>query len=97
MGTVSIRTLSDGTLRYRAEIRINRREYPVCKESKTFSTEKLAEKWIKKRELDIEINPNILYSKYANTPLTLSHAIDRYLEEVGSVYTKSKVNTLKLI
>ena len=45
MGTISKRTLSDGTLRYRAEIRINRKEYPVYKESKTFSTNKLAEKY----------------------------------------------------
>ena len=49
MGTISKRTLSDGTLRYRAEIRINRKEYPVYKESKTFSTKKLAEKRLKKK------------------------------------------------
>ena len=97
MGTISKRTLSDGTLRYRAEIRINRKEYPVYKESKTFSTNKLAEKWLKKRELEIEANPNVLHSIKANTPLTLSNAIDLYLDEVGGVYTKSKVNTLKLI
>lgn len=49
MGTVSVRALSDGILRYRAEICINRREYPVYKESKTFSTKKLAEKRLKKK------------------------------------------------
>lgn len=63
MGTISKRTLSDGTLRYRAKTRISRKEYPVYKESKTFSTNKLAEKWLKKRELEIEVNPNVLHSK----------------------------------
>ncbi|BCU64872.1 hypothetical protein F941_01513 [Acinetobacter bouvetii DSM 14964 = CIP 107468] len=63
MGTISKRTLSDGTLRYRAKTRISRKEYPVYKESKTFSTNKLAEKWLKKRELEIEVNPNVYIQK----------------------------------
>lgn len=61
MGTLAQRSLSDGTLRYRAEIRVNRKDFPVYKESKTFSTKRMAEKWLKKREVEIEANPNMLY------------------------------------
>ena len=55
MGSIFTRTLSDGTLRYRAEIRVNRKG--LYKESKTFSTKRIAEKWVKKREVEIENNP----------------------------------------
>ena len=54
MGSIFTRTLSDGTLRYRAEIRINRKDFPAYKESRTFTTKRIAEKWVKKREVEIE-------------------------------------------
>ena len=57
MGSIFTRTLSDGTLRYRAVIRIQRKDYPAYKKSKTFSTKRIAEKWVKKREVEIEDNP----------------------------------------
>ncbi len=57
MGSIFTRTLSDGTLRYRAVIRIQPKDYPAYKESKTFSTKRIAEKWVKKREVEIEDNP----------------------------------------
>ena len=57
MASIFTRTLSDGTLRYRAVIRIQRKDYPAYKESKTFSTKRIAEKWVKKREVEIEDNP----------------------------------------
>jgi len=59
MGTITQRTLSDGTLRYRAEIRVNRKDFPAYKESKTFSTKRIAEKWVKKREVEIEAKPKL--------------------------------------
>lgn len=43
MGTIVQRSLSDGTLRYRAERRINRKNFPAYKESKTFTTKRIAE------------------------------------------------------
>lgn len=97
MGTISTRKLTDGTLRYRAEIRINRKEYPVYKESKTFSTKRLAEAWLKKREVEIEANPQILFGQDTDTRMTLEKAIDKYLEELGGIYSVSKVNTLKFL
>ena len=39
----------DGALRYRAVIRIQRKDYLAFRESKTFTTKRVAEKWIKKR------------------------------------------------
>lgn len=45
MDTISTQKVSDNTLRYCDEIRINRREYSVYKESKTFNTQPLAELW----------------------------------------------------
>ena len=48
MGTIVQRSLSDGTLRYRVVIRIQRKDYLVFRERKTLSTKCIAEKWIKK-------------------------------------------------
>ena len=97
MGTIVQRSLSDGTLRYRAEIRINRKDFPAYKESKTFSTKRIAEKWIKKREVEIEDNPDILNGNQHEKSIRLSDAIDLYLNETEGVYSKTKVNALKLI
>ena len=57
IGTIAQRSLSDRTLRYPTKIRVNRKDYPAYKESKTFSTKRIAEKWVKKREVEIENNP----------------------------------------
>ena len=97
MGTLVQRSLSDGTLRYRAEIRINRKDFPTYKESKTFSTKRIAEKWVKKREVEIENNPDILNGNQHEKSIKLSDAIDLYLNETEGVYSKTKVNALKLI
>ena len=42
MGTIAQRKLVNGTIRYRAEIRINRKGLPVYKESQTFGSKKIA-------------------------------------------------------
>lgn len=97
MGTLVQRSLSDGTLRYRAERRINRKNFPAYKESKTFTTKRIAEKWVKKREVEIENNPDILNGNHHEKSIKLSDAIDLYLNETEGVYSKTKVNALKLI
>ena len=81
MGTIVQRSLSDGTLRYRAEIRINRKDFPTYKESKTFNTKRIAEKWVKKREVEIENNPDFLNGNQHEKSIKLSDAIDLYLNE----------------
>ena len=97
MGSIFTRTLSDGTLRYRAVIRIQRKDYPAFRESKTFTTKRIAEKWVKKREVEIENNPEILNGNQHEKSIRLSDAIDLYLNETEGVYSKTKVNALKLI
>ena len=57
VGTIVQRSISDGTLRYRAEIRVHRKDYPIFRESKTFNSRRRADSWLKKREVEIEANP----------------------------------------
>ena len=97
MGSVTVRKGADGNVNYRAAIRINRKGYPVYSESKTFHSKKMAENWLKKREVEIQENPDILLGKEQLIDLTLADAIDKYLEEVGSEYGRTKRYSLHLI
>ncbi|ENW08227.1 tyrosine-type recombinase/integrase [Acinetobacter beijerinckii] len=97
MGSVTARKGADGSVSYRAAIRINRKGYPVYSESKTFHSKKMAENWLKKREVEIQENPDILLGKEQLIDLTLADAIDKYLEEVGSEYGRTKRYSLLLI
>ena len=85
MGTVTKRQLKDGTIRYRAQVRVQRESYPIYKVSKTFSKKSLADEWIKRTEAEIELNPK----KMLNPQEKLKHAtladfIKRYLEEADN-------------
>ena len=97
MGSITARKGADGKVNYRAAIRINRKGFPTFSESKTFHSKKLAENWIKKREVEIQENPDILLGKEKLIDLTLSDAIDKYLDEVGSEYGRTKRYSLLLI
>lgn len=97
MGSIRSRKLADGTTRFRAEIRIKRKDFPEYKESKTFGTQRTAENWLKKREAEISENPDILLGKEYIDDLRLDAAIDKYLNEVGSEYGRTKRYSLLLI
>ena len=97
MGSITVRKGADGSMNYRAAIRMNRKGYPVYSESKTFHSKKMAENWLKKREVEIQENPDILLGKEQLIDLTLSDAIDKYLDEVGSEYGRTKRYSLLLI
>lgn len=97
MGSIRQRSLTDGSIRYRAEIRINRKDYPTFIESKTFNSRRIAEKWIEDREKAINLNPDILKGHSDLLNMNLGNAIKKYLEEVKGVYSISKINTLKQI
>lgn len=97
MGTITQRKLVDGSIRYRAEIRINRKDLPIYKESKTFGSKKVAAIWLAKREAEIEENPEILFGQEDVIDLTLTNAISKYLVEVGAEYGRTKTYSLKLI
>lgn len=97
MGSITARKGADGNVSYRAAIRINKKGYPAYSESKTFHSKKVAENWLKKREVEIQENPDILLGKEQLIDLTLSDAIDKYLDEVGSEYGRTKRYALLLI
>lgn len=97
MGTISQRKLADGTIRFRAEIRISRKGFTNFKESKTFSSMRLAQKWLAMREEEIEENPDILLGRSDVMNITLANAIDKYLDEVGNEYGRTKTYCLRLI
>lgn len=97
VGTITQRKLKDGTIRYRAEIRINKKGFPEYKESQTFGSKKIAAGWIAKREAEIEKNPEILFGQEEVIDLTLTDAINKYLAEVGGDYGRTKTYSLKLI
>ena len=97
MGAITKRKLVNGTIRYRAEIRIKRKGLPEYKESQTFGSKRLAAGWVTQREAEIEKNPEILYGQEKLVDLTLTDAINKYLAEVGSEYGRTKTYALKLI
>lgn len=97
MGTISQRKLADGTIRFRAEIRISRKGLANFKESKTFSSMRLAQKWLAMREEEIEENPDILLGRSDVMNITLANAIEKYLDEVGNEYGRTKTYCLRLI
>lgn len=63
MGTIVKRINPSGEVVYRAQIKISRQGYPKFSESKTFSKKSLAKAWLKKREAEIEANPDIMWSE----------------------------------
>lgn len=96
MGTISERKLKDGTVRYRAEIRINRQGV-VYKESKTFSTARTASNWLKKREGEIESNPDIITGTSKTSKVTVFELITKYLDEIGDQYSITTRRSLRVI
>lgn len=96
MGTISKRKSKNGDIRYRASIRINREGYPPYSESKTFSRQALAATWLKKRESEIELNPDILLGRESKS-MRLCDAIERYLTETSGQFGRSHVMSLKAL
>ena len=82
MGSIVKRINPSGKTVYRAQIRIDRAAYPKYTESRTFSERRLAAAWLKKREAELEANPELLYygGKKQTIP-TLAQAIERYFSE----------------
>ena len=54
MATITKRKNADGTLSYRAQVRVKRDGKIVVSQAKTFSREKLAKDWAKRLELTLE-------------------------------------------
>jgi hypothetical protein len=47
MESITASKAADGAVHYHTAIRLNRKSFPVCSESKIFNSKKLAENWIK--------------------------------------------------
>lgn len=92
MATITKRKNPSGKISYRVQIRINRDGFPPFSQSETFRTLKLAETWAKKREAEIEANPDILLGGKNRRIVypTLSDAITQYLLEVPDGFGRSK-------
>ena len=96
MGSITKRKNKSGVVRYRGVIRINREGYPAYTESKTFSRKSLAENWIKKREAEIEANPDILLNRAAKT-MRLRDVINKYINEMSGHFGRTHTMSLALI
>lgn len=98
MGSIRTKKSKDGTSRYYAEIRINKQGFPPYRESANFSTKKTAQAWIAKREAELKDNPKLLFgAKFISNDLTVSEAIDRYIDELGMAFGRSKMHALRLL
>lgn len=95
MGTITQRKTADGKVRYRAQVRVKRKDLPDFTRSKTFSKESLAKDWIRKLEAQIELDDSILTK--ARTQATLRELILRYHDESGDQFNpKYKTNLTRV-
>lgn len=91
MGTITKRTNPSGAVVYRAQIRIKKSGYPNFTESRTFGKKALAAEWMKKREAEIEQNPDILLGEKKRAMPTLAEAVQRYLAEAETTGRSKKM------
>ena len=96
MGTIAQRKTKDGVARYRAVIRIDREGYPPFSQSRTFSKRALAAAWIKKREAEIEANPDVMLNREAKS-MRLQDVIIKYIDELGDQFGRTHNKSLLLI
>lgn len=101
MATISERKKKDGSISYRAEIRIKRAGKVVYRESESWPKRKLAEQWAARREFALS-EPGALDQAIAGkleAPLTVAELIQRYIEVVYPLkpWGRSKADILRLL
>lgn len=96
MGTITKRTNPSGAVVYRAQVRIKKAGAPAYNESKTFTKKALAAEWLKRREAEIEANPDLIFGIQKMRMPTLAAAIDSYLAELPAVGRSKKQGLLFL-
>ncbi len=99
MATISERKKKDGSISYRAEIRIKRGGKVVYREAETWAKRKLAEQWAAQREGELS-NPAVLAAAISGRdekPITVAQLIERYIAEVYPLkpWGKTKSDTLR--
>ncbi|UOP05900.1 tyrosine-type recombinase/integrase [Alysiella crassa] len=99
MGSIIKRKNPSGEIVYRAQIRIQKIGYPNFSESRTFSKRILAVAWLKRREAEIEANPDILLDGKRKSEVfpTLREAIQRYNQEHEGQFGRTKSSTLEFM
>lgn len=97
MGTVTERRRKDGSIAYKAQIRIMQQGSSAVSETETFDRKTAAKAWIKKRESELSEPGAIEALGRPNPPL--SDIIDRYLSDFGQVRRlgRTKAATLRAI
>ena len=99
MATISERKKKDGSISYRAEIRIKRAGKVVYRESESWPKRKLAEQWAARRE-SVLSEPGALDQAIAGkleAPLTVAELIQRYIDVVYPLkpWGRTKSDTLR--
>ncbi|QBC44478.1 hypothetical protein C1H71_13670 [Iodobacter fluviatilis] len=74
---------ADGSLSYRAQVRVKRGGQIIYSEAKTFSKEKLVKDWAAKLEQALKGDGAVEWHKIAK--LLVSELLRRYIDEVGEV------------
>lgn len=94
MGTITTRKRKDGSVGYRARVRVMR-EGMTYHETETFDRRPAAAAWMKKRERELA-RPGAIPAAKLDDPI-LAKAIDRYIEESVKEIGRTKAQVLKAI
>lgn len=100
MATITTRSKADGSLSYRAMIRIKQKGKVIFQESKTFSRENAAKRWGKKRELELEDDSTLNKSIHSKShKITVGQLVKKYVDVVKPItkWGKSKSQTLSAL
>lgn len=97
MGTITNRKRQDGSIRYRAQVRVKRKGKVVYSESQTFGKKGIAKDWIRSREEELQ-KPGAL-ERVMHRGVTVGELIGRYIQEVDSInpFGRSKDAALKAL
>ena len=95
MATITQRKAADGTLSYRAQVRIKRNGQIIHSEARTFPKEKLAKDWAAKLEQSLKGEGAVERHKVSG--ITVGELLQRYLDEVGDVqkFGRTKRNVME--
>src|SRR3546814_18124600 len=83
MATIRARVNADGSTSYQAIIRLKRKGHIIYHETKTFSRERLAQDWARRREVELEA-PGAIAKAQAGTD-SLGDLIDWYVDAFEGV------------
>lgn len=95
MGTISARKRKDGSVAYRARVRVMQ-DGVTYHETETFDRRPAAAAWISKRERELS-KPGAVAKSKNDDPTTLAKVIDRYIEETVKEIGRTKAQVLTAI